>query len=251
MKVIQITDLHLHEDRAATLKEVVTWESFEAVLADIDANHSDFDLMVITGDIAQDEALPTYEAFREALGDRIARCRLIPGNHDDRAHLTATFEGFFSAGTETLDFVTHVGHWRIVGLDTQVTGEVHGQLTASQVDWLDMQLNAGPEPTLIFLHHPPAPIGVAWLDANPLRDHEQFLNLVSRHNVQALVAGHVHQASEGQVAGTTFYTTPSTCMQFGSGSDKEFMTSGYGYRIFELGEASLATSVTRVTPLPA
>ncbi len=251
MKIIQITDLHLFEDRAKALADVVTSQSFAAVLADIDACHGDFDLLVITGDIAHDEALPTYEALHETLGERLTRCQLIPGNHDNREYLSATFGEHFATATDTLDFVTHVGHWRVVGLDTQVTGEVYGQLTRGQVDWLRLQLESGADPTIIFLHHPPAPIGVGWIDAIPLREPEPFLDVVRAHNVQALVAGHVHQAAEGEVAGTRFYTTPSTCMQFGSGPDKVFLPSGYGYRVFELGEHTLTTAVTRVTPLPA
>jgi 3',5'-cyclic-AMP phosphodiesterase len=250
MKVIQITDLHLHENRTKALGKVVTWDSFEAVLSDIDTHHGDFDLLVITGDIAHDEALPTYQALRETLGTRLSRCRLIPGNHDNREYLSATFISQFCDGTSTLDFVTQIGGWRIVGLDTQVTGEVHGQLTDPQVDWLRVQLESEPMPTLVFLHHPPGPIGVEWLDAMSLRQHPEFVKLIAQHNVHALVAGHVHQAAEGQVAGTAFYTTPSTCMQFGSGPDREFLTAGYGYRTFDLTANSMSTAITRVTPLP-
>ena len=250
MKVIQITDLHLQEDHSAALRGVVTWDSFAAVLDDIDTHHGDFDLLVITGDIAHDEALPTYQALHDTLGSRLSRCQLIPGNHDNRQYLTATFPRHFSAGTDTLDFVTQLNGWRIIGLDTQVTGEVHGQLTDPQIAWLRIQLESGSMPTLIFLHHPPGPIGVPWLDEVPLQQRADFIALVAQHNVQALVAGHVHQATEGQFAGTRFYTTPSTCMQFGSGTEKEFLSSGYGYRTFELADDRMKTTVTRVTQLP-
>ena len=160
-KVVQITDLHLVSDRTQPLRDIYTWDTFEEVLADIEVNHSDYALLVITGDIADDEALSTYQQLRDALGDRLDRCRFVPGNHDNRDHLSKTFPAHFSAGTDTLDFVTHTGSpstWRIVGIDTQRTGAVDGHITDAQVEWLGLQLASGEMPgyaLVEFLVDPP------------------------------------------------------------------------------------------------
>ena len=149
-KVVQVSDTHLLSDRTGCVAEVPTWLSFRAVLDDIDERHGNFDLLVLTGDLAQDELEPTYAHLREGLGERLSRSRLIPGNHDDRPALRKIFPEFFSADAQWLTFAVDCGNWRVVGLDSQVTGAVHGALSAEQLKWLDDELSHHPQPHLIF-----------------------------------------------------------------------------------------------------
>jgi Icc protein len=70
------------------------------------------------------------------------------------------------------------------------------------------------------MHHHPIPMGSLWLDAVALRDAEDFLQLVdASDNVRAVTCGHVHQASERDRNGVTYFTAPSTCSQFLPGSE--------------------------------
>lgn len=246
MKIIQITDLHLFAERSGQARGVITWDSFEAVLADVESRHADLDLLVITGDIADDEQHDTYVLLRERLAAHISRTRLLPGNHDNCASLRTVFPEHYAAGTDTLDFVTHLNGWRIVGLDTQLPGEVSGEITPAQVDWLSLQLASGPAPTLLFLHHPPADIGVAWLDKLKLNPNPAFETLLLGQRVDALFAGHVHQANAATYAGVSLHTTPSTCVQFGSGDEKAYTPAGWGYRVLHLDGERLHTEVQRV-----
>ena len=85
-------------NRTERVANVPTWASFCAVLDDIDERHGDLDLLVVTGDLAQDELEATYRHLREGLGERLSRSRVIPGNHDDRPALRKVFPEFFSAG---------------------------------------------------------------------------------------------------------------------------------------------------------
>ena len=103
--------------------------------------------------------------------------------------------------------------------------------------------------TLICMHHPPVPMGSAWLDNPGLRNAEPFLQLVRRHSqVRAVLWGHVHQASDRYVDRVRFMSTPSTCAQFLPDSD-EFRVDARppGMRWLTLNpDGGLTTEVVRV-----
>ena len=72
-KVVQISDTHFWP--TAPRGQRTDMASFCAVLDDIDERHGDFDLLVVTGDLAQDELEATYRHLREGLGERLSRSR--------------------------------------------------------------------------------------------------------------------------------------------------------------------------------
>ncbi|MGI9321172.1 MAG: metallophosphoesterase, partial [Thiogranum sp.] len=80
IRILQLSDLHLYQDRDGHLHGVPTWATFRAVLEQVRSQQDDFDYLVLTGDLAQDEALETYLMLREALAGWVERCRIIPGN---------------------------------------------------------------------------------------------------------------------------------------------------------------------------
>lgn len=249
VRLVQLTDLHLYRDRDSAMAGVRTWETFEAVLALVRERYADFDYLVLTGDLAQDEARETYVMLRETLGDWLARCRLIPGNHDDPGHLRAVFPELFANSSGSLNFALSRGGWHIAGLDSQIVGEVNGRVGAAQLQWLGEQLATEPEaPALLFIHHPPVPIDVAWLDSLGLNETGQLLSLVAGSaQVKLICAGHVHQAWQGRIGDAQIHTTPSTCVQFGTRAEKSFDTLSAGYRTVALeADGSFSTEVHRL-----
>jgi Icc protein len=250
--VIQLTDLHLFADRTSELAGIRTWDTFEAILGEVRARHPDFDLLVLTGDLAQDEKPETYTMLREALGDWSVRCRMIPGNHDDPWLLRQAFaEGFTDAGS-SLAFESRCGDWRVIGLDSHVPGQIYGRIGAPQLEWLAACLDSQPDlPTLLFVHHPPVSIDVAWLDATGLQAPMDLCALIERcPQVRVVCSGHVHQQSATNIAGTPVYTTPSTCVQFGARAEKSFDPRTAGYRSFTLHPDGFSTEVHRLSDVP-
>ena len=247
--VLQVSDLHLLPDREERLNDVPTTAAFAELLAFIDA-HESFDHLVITGDIAQDESLPTYEMLREMLGPRIERTHLVPGNHDNREHLRRAFRGRTPV-EGPLTFAFDTGEWRVIGLDTHVPGKVSGRLGPDQLGWLDAELAAEPaRPCLVFCHHPPVPCGVDWLDRLSLEEPYPLLaRMRDNERFRALACGHVHRESESVVGGARVYTTPSTAFQFGDARDTRYDLLPPGYRRFTLHGDDLASEVVRLPEL--
>jgi Icc protein len=250
INIVQLTDLHLYKNPQALLAGVETWKTFRAVLEKVRSDQADLDYLILTGDLAQDEALETYMMLREALGDWLDRCRIIPGNHDDRGNLRKVFPEFFPANEDPLTFTLMAGAWRIIGLDSHLPAKVNGLIDADQLNWLKLQLASDPNArTLIFIHHPPLPINVAWLDEIGLNEAAGFIELIKASpQVDVVCAGHVHQEFTGYIGTASMYTTPSTCVQFGARAEKTFDTSVAGYRTFRLDSSGgHSTSVHRLS----
>ena len=231
-KVVQLTDMHLFETPAGTQKGVNTHSTLQAVVADIGANHPDFDALLLTGDLSQDETPGSYELLKQVLAPlRTAPIYAIPGNHDDLARMRRCLDAddFF------IERDARLGRWRIAMLNSQVPGHVHGELGEAQIDRLGRSLGAGDNQAIVVLHHPPVSIHSAWIDASRCLDGDRLLAVLSDPPVKAVVCGHVHQAFDATVEGVRVLTTPSTCVQFAPGAN-EFATdvAAPGYRVFEL-----------------
>jgi Icc protein len=246
IRIVQATDAHLFRQPDGVLAGVPTWQTFRAVLRKIERQHGDFDHLILTGDLAQDESLDTYLMLREALGDWLERCRIIPGNHDDRANLRTAFPELFPQDGP-LTFSLSTGGWKIIGLDSHLPGETKGRVDADQLQWLRNELPVDPDArVLLFIHHPPISIKVEWLDKIGLDGAFDLIDLVEASpQIRVICAGHVHQAFKGRIGAAAVYTTPSTCVQFGARSEKSFDRKAAGYRILDLDD-SHHTQVHRI-----
>ena len=247
--ILQLTDLHLLADGWDRHKNVPTRETLRMLIAERRRDFENADVIVVTGDCAHDEREPTYVALRELLGEFVARCLFVPGNHDSRPFLRAVFgDRIPSSEADRITFSQPVGDWQLIGLDSfWRTGEGAGRIDMAQIDWLDNELiECRERPVGVFLHHPPIKIGVDWLDMIRLRDSDLLLEVVTGHqNVRFVSAGHVHQEFTGTIGNAAFFTSPSTAVQFRS-DVKGYSNEAPGFRCFELNGGDFQTRVVRL-----
>jgi len=146
-----------------------------------------------------------------------------------------------------------LGAWRVLSLNTAIPGEVGGRLVDEELIFLEQSLRAEPEsPFVIFMHHPPMPVGCEWLDKQRIANADEFEGIVrAAGNVKALFTGHVHQELGSKWAGCDVYTTPSTCFQFAASSDGFAMSDGMpGYRWIDLHpDGQLTTGVRHLSDI--
>ncbi|MBC8355852.1 MAG: metallophosphoesterase [Planctomycetes bacterium] len=251
--VLQLTDLHLLSDPAATLKDICTRDEVTRVFAyireGVAARRWNFDQIVITGDLAHDEQRETYEVLREMLGDWLPNCKLMLGNHDSRPFIREVFPELASNELDFFTFSCRVGEWQLIGLDSHISGEVPGELGQRQLEWLaeELRLHVG-QPTVLFVHHPPFEVGSAWVDALGLRDAASLLELATNApQVKAICAGHVHQDRQKNIGNLQLFTTPSAVVQFGVNSEEfslDFIPPGF--RILHLEGDIFRSEVVRL-----
>jgi len=242
MRLVQITDCHLHADPAARGRIGVPLRQLEAVIEAV--NRERPDRVVVSGDISQDETAASYELAERTLSRLDAPWCWLPGNHD-RTDLMAERRAL----PDELD----LGVWRALLLDTQVCGREGGELGLERLAALDARLAGDDRPTLVFMHHPPLPVGTAWLDEIGLADAEAFWRLLAPHRqVRAVCFGHIHQAYEGirALAGrrVAVYGCPASSDQFLPGATTFALDEAArpGYRLYDLRPGALETRVARV-----
>jgi len=143
------------------------------------------------------------------------------------------------------------GGWKFVLLDSTVPGCTHGELSDVSLAWLDQQLNNDRDyPTMVVLHHPPLPVGSAWIDELGLRHPEAFQDILDRHpQVKVVLFGHIHQAFDIHLQGIRYLATPSSCVQFKPNSSEFAIDAASpGFRLLSLyPDGHIETHVERVS----
>jgi 3',5'-cyclic-AMP phosphodiesterase len=212
-RIVQLTDLHLTSSPSRRVWGSDVWRNLRATLACIRATLEPFDFLVLTGDLANQRRPETYQRLRETMQPWADRLHVLPGNHDDRELLRAAFPERLLDRT-TLNFLHRLDGLVLIGLDSSRPWRVHGRLGTEQLAWLDGELRATNQPTMLFVHHPPIRVGTWWLDKDLLRDHRALAGVLATSCVKAVVCGHVHQPHQGRLAQAEVWTSPSTAYQF-------------------------------------
>jgi 3',5'-cyclic-AMP phosphodiesterase len=218
LRLLQISDTHLHATTDSRMRGVNTYNTFRAVI-DEAQRHKDWpaDAVLVSGDIVQDESRAGYELFRCEMEQLGVRVLCLPGNHDDPKLMDEILsrEPFQFCGS------SRIGKWSLILLNTFLTGEDAGGLGARRLEALAAALTEhANQHVLVCMHHQPLNMGSAWLDGVGLRDADQFLAALDSHsNVRGVLWGHVHQASDRIRGNVRFLSAPSTCSQFLPGSN--------------------------------
>lgn len=217
MLIAQITDTHIKRPGKLAYQQVDTAAMLRAAVDRLNTLTPRPDLVIITGDLVDNGHPEEYEHLKTILAHLAIPVVLIAGNHDERQALREAFADHdYLPPHGFLNFVIEDRYpLRLIGLDTVVPFQGHGELCAERLDWLDAQLSAQPEqPTLIAMHHPPFISGIAHMDKVGLQSIEPFAEVVSRHpQIQAILCGHLHRTIHTRVGGRSVVCSVSPAHQ--------------------------------------
>lgn len=174
--------------------------------------------MVITGDLVEHGTAEEYRVLQEVVAGFPLPLKLVAGNHDEPRQLAAAFGGSELLGRSTsTHYVEEFAAFALVVLDSWQAGIPSGRLGAEQLGWLDGTLaTLQPKPAFVALHHPPAPVGIPFLDGMRLEDEDELSDIIARHpQVVRVLAGHVHRPVTAPFAGTILAVAPSTYLASG------------------------------------
>lgn len=216
-----------------------TSESFAAVAADVLRDPPD--VVVVTGDIANEGKADEYELAGTALAELGVPVYCLPGNHDfvDPLHAHLPRPGV------VVQRSMRIGEWLFLFGDTNKDGvmfdptdgwvdlpdRVHranGGIHSHELAWLRRQLDVGSAAhAMLWVHHPPSSPGMF---ARPEYDAQFATFAGSTTPLRAVSAGHLHTGVERTVAEVPLYLCPSTglCLDF-----EESLIMPPGYRRFE------------------
>lgn len=213
----QLTDLHIKPAGQLAYRQVDTSACFEAALAHVQSQTVRPDLVLFTGDLVDAGRVEEYARLRQHLASLQLPYFLMPGNHDARDALRATFpdHAYLGAGDAPICYTIEQFAVRIIALDSLVPGASGGAIGLEQLSWLADRLAEQPaRPTVIAVHHPPFATGIGHMDAIGLADSAAFADIVGRHRqVERVLSGHIHRPIHTRWAGTIASTAPSTAHQ--------------------------------------
>tara|TARA_R110002096_G_scaffold114712_5_gene248711 strand:- start:4997 stop:5731 length:735 start_codon:yes stop_codon:yes gene_type:complete len=238
----------LFADANGELRGTITQASLQQVLDHYTAGDWRAERALITGDLIQDDSAAAYDRFRDLLLPLNMRMHCVPGNHDirDLMRPVCSRPPFSYCASE------EVGNWLLLGLDSCVRGEAGGEVSTEELERFDSIVAASrAKHILVALHHPPIPMGSAWLDTVKLKNGEDVLHRLQQSGrVRLLVFGHVHQAHDSEHNGIRILGTPSTCRQFKPRSDEFAVdTQPPAYRRIELSpDGSIEEELIWVEP---
>ncbi|MBE0505941.1 MAG: metallophosphoesterase [Marinospirillum sp.] len=203
LRVVQMTDLHLLSDPAARFKGEDTRSRFLQALAL--TKRLAPDLLILTGDLAQDEAQDTYLWLYQQLQNSGIQWFWLPGNHD-RPELMQLFAPPV--------FYHQTPHWQLLGLNTRLPGRPEGELSETELQRLQQALVCN-KPLLLAMHHHPLQVKSRWMDAIALQNTDALWQLVDKNTVlKLLLCGHVHQPLSRWHQGVQVLASPATALQF-------------------------------------
>ncbi|GAA1869850.1 metallophosphoesterase [Asanoa iriomotensis] len=260
LRILHLSDPHLtatgyDEDGVDAARAL---DLMMATARDVD----DLDLVLTTGDIADDGSVEGCRRARDVIGAFAAE-RHVPhiyttGNHDRRPAFIEIF-GSGHLGADGNDVATgrgpagacaavsEIAGLRVVTLDTLVPGSGHGLIEPDQVEWLrDLLKTHAPRGTIVALHHPPIALERHPLSRLLLRNPAALADAVAARDVRAVLCGHVHHDMSGSLRGVPVHVAPGIVTRIDLAGRATQLTAVLGPRasIVELGTESAPMTYT-------
>ena len=149
MNIFQISDLHYNP------KNISALENIESVINHIKAQKIKADLLLVTGDIINRD-YDNYQPVFDLLKSTNLPFLCITGNHDKSKNLISALKQFYPShpmgvNPSKLDYVCDAFLWRFIGLDSYMTNSSGGNISDSQLAWLEEKIVESDKPVVIMV----------------------------------------------------------------------------------------------------
>lgn len=272
MLIGQITDTHVvdparpgHDpDPVADVTYVDNNHRLASTVGSLNAEHPQMTVVVGTGDLTNWGQPGQYDRLRELIEPLAAPFLALPGNHDDRDLLRATFPDTPWIDAAHASWVTTVRDSadagdgvdglavRLVGLDSTIPGEPGAEFDGERERWLRSVLESVHDgPTVLAVHHPPFATGVGWMDKTGFIGLDRLERLLAEHPVDKVICGHFHRPVSTMVAGIPVQVGMSTVqhvdLDLAPGAGVSLIIDPVGYQIHRIAAGPAGPSVVTHT----
>jgi Icc protein len=209
MRIAFITDLHIGAEGEKP-NDVDVRQNFLEALAYLPQIKPS--CLVLGGDLClQTGDQAVYSWIRQQLDALPYPYRVIVGNHDNAAMLAEVFDLTHHLHGNELYYALPLEGRPALFLDSS-----SGEFSSVQWAWLHDYMDAlRGNNLLVFMHHPPLPADVAFMDSRyPFRQSDKFLEMVRDLPCHVtVVCGHYHVEKVVQRGNLLTLLTPSTFFQ--------------------------------------
>lgn len=239
LKIGQISDPHIGENECL-VQGIDVRKNFLAAYNS--ESMRDLDLLVLSGDLANEDAEPGAYSFIANLlkGSKVPVC-VIPGNHDDVKVMGKFFD---------LDGKIHDGEcyyrYDIDGRSMFFLDSTNGTVSGKQLAWLESEAAKVEGEILLFVHHPPCYCNHKFMDMKySMKNIDEVQTALARiKNLKHIFVGHYHFEKQVEIGNQIVYVTPSTQMQIDPNQSVFCLSSAApGWRVIEWGENFLESKV--------
>ncbi|MCZ6470594.1 MAG: metallophosphoesterase [Gammaproteobacteria bacterium] len=242
LRVAQITDIHLLAENGSMLHGVDTAVTLGEVTCAIKKLFPVPDLIIVTGDLADDGSRETYKRLRKILSATNLPVYVLAGNHDDIGEMHESLVG----GNIHFKSMLILNGWAFMFINSKVDGESFGLIDPHEQSQLENNLNSVDNlPVLLALHH--SPIEICSSADCQLKNASDFTHLLERFpGIKGVIGGHTHTAAEKRNPGHIQYISPSSFAQIlhdqpedlsadgGFWSSHRLKRASHGFRVLDL-----------------
>jgi len=242
VRVAQITDVHLQFEAGSMLYGVDTGATLGRVVQAITMLSPLPDLIIATGDLADDGSAATYQRLRAILLSADLPVYVLAGNHDniDEMHRSLAGGNIYFKNMEIF------GGWAFMFINSKVEDESFGLIDVQEKSELERNLLAvGEMPVLLALHH--SPMSICSAAGCQLKNADELTRLAESYPVvRGIIGGHTHTAAEQKYRSHVQYTSPSSFAQVlhdqppdpdageGFWESHRLQDSSHGFRVLDL-----------------
>ncbi|WP_407333946.1 phosphodiesterase [Enterovibrio sp. 27052020O] len=219
-RIIQITDIHLTVPPHKVSGQLNTYALFEQAIDKIEQDlplFGDVDAIIATGDITDYGDVESYELFKTQIERLNLPYLVIPGNHDSREAMNASFPQFAGfAPHDEINWVQEYSDFDVIGLDSVIPHQGGGALSASTLHFLERALATNQnKPALIALHHPPFESGIRFMDSIGLKGADDMADLLNQTSREVrVICGHLHNSIVCNMGQATVLSSPAIASSF-------------------------------------
>ncbi len=239
LKIGQISDPHIGENECL-VQGIDVRKNFLAAYNS--ESMKDLDLLVLSGDLANEDAEPgAYSFIANLLKESKVPVCVIPGNHDD----VEVMGKFFDLEGRVCDGKCYY-RYDIGGRSIFFLDSADGTVSDKQLSWLESEAAKVEGKIILFLHHPPCYCGHKFMDMkySMKNIHEVQATLARIKNLKHIFTGHYHFEKQVEIGNQIVYVTPSTQMQIDPNQSVFCLSSAApGWRVIEWGENFLESKV--------
>ena len=135
--LLQLSDPHIREPGRLAYGRLDTAPYLRQAVDTILRLPQQPDAVVVTGDLTDFGRAAEYAHLRSLLAPLAMPLYLLPGNHDDREQMRASFSDHAYLGRSGfVQFSVAVGGLQLIALDTVVPAASHGSLCDQRLQWL-------------------------------------------------------------------------------------------------------------------
>ena len=151
----------------------------QAAIDHVNFHHSDSKMCVISGDMVNHGTRSDYEGVQAKLENLSVPYLPMVGNHDNRDLFRDVFSLPKSCMKDFIQYKLELPEEVIICLDTHKIGSDAGEFCTVRKEWLFQTLTeAGDTPVIIFMHHPPMPLGLPMQDMENMENGQALLELI-------------------------------------------------------------------------